>query len=400
MSPRILSLLAASALLPFVIAQHFVPIPQNVTKLASSTLPGASLSYKYNTLCGVPSYSGYVTLPILTAGEPYNASLFYWYFPATQSDPVTAPTTLWLPGGPGTSFLDGSSGFPCVVAADGNSTTRNANSLDAYSNMLYLDAPVQTGYSYSGGVVNGSFDVVQNVFTPSSGENVVLNASTTIASMGSMDASHTANTTTQVAEQVWAFAQVWLQEFPHQATRSSAASNRASLNIWSFSYSGFFGAASAAYITEQNKRIANGDYETTTWGIETPVEIGLGTLGINNGCVDIESQLASFPEMMVNNTFGIKAVPDAVYEEGLELVDLCYGLVAECRALAAEYDPEGTGTVDVVNAACVNTTLTCFDGLLELYLQSNVSSEQSRHPSFFSRKRKADRMVIRSENTI
>lgn len=389
MLPKTSSLFASVALLPFVLAQSFIPIPQNVTKLASSTLPGASLSYKYNTLCGVPSYSGYVTLPILTAGEPYNASLFYWYFAATESDPDTAPTTLWLPGGPATSFLDGSSGFPCVVAADGNSTTRNANPLDAYSNMLYLDAPVQTGYSYAGGVVNGTFDVVQNVFTPSSGESVVLNSSTTMASMGSMDASHTANTTTQVAEQVWAFAQVWLQEFPHQATSNSAASNRAALNIWSFSYSGFFGAASAAYITEQNKRIANGNYETTTWGIETPVEIELGTLGINNGCVDIESQLASFPEMMVHNTYEIQAVPDAVYEEALELVDGCYGLVAECRAIAAEYDPEGTGNVDVVNAACVNTTVTCFDGLLELYLQSNVRSLLA-DPHSFDRERKAD----------
>ncbi|KAJ4395819.1 hypothetical protein N0V93_000033 [Gnomoniopsis smithogilvyi] len=353
------SLFAFAVLLPSVLAQSFIPNPQDTITLTSRTLPGATLSYKHNVLCGAPSYAGYFTLPVLSAGEPYNASLFYWYFPATQSDPDTAPTTLWLPGGPATSFLDGSSGFPCAVAADGNSTVRNADTLTAYSNMLYLDAPVQAGFSYAGGVANGSFDVVQNVFIPASIEDIVFNSSTTVASMGFLDAAHTANTTAQVAAQVWAFAQVWLQEFPHQA---AAASKRASLNIWSFSYSGFFGAASAAYITEQNERIMSGSYEKGTAGVELPIEIELGTLGINNGCVDIESQLASFPEMMVNNTYGIKAVPEAFYSEALELVDVCYGLVANCRALAAEFDSEGTGSVDVVNEACVNTTMMCLMG--------------------------------------
>lgn len=377
MFPVSCSLLAALGLLPLALAQSFIPQPQNTTTLASRVLPGATLSYKPNTLCSdTPSYAGYVTLPILTAAEPYNASLFYWYFPATNN-PATAPTTLWLPGGPATSFLDGSSGFPCAVGADGNSTTRNAFALNTYSNMLYVDAPVQAGYSYAGGgVVNGLFDVAQNIFTPAAdgAESVVINASTTVASMGGLsDTAHTANTTAQVAAQVWAFAQVWLQEFPHQATAAAAPGTTPRLNLWSYSYSGFFGAASAAYVTAQNARIAAGEYEVAVAGVAAPVEIELGTLGINNGCVDIESQLASFPEMMVRNSYGIQAVPEAVYEEARELVEACYGLVAECRALAAERDPEGTGNVEAVNAVCVNTTTTCFDGLLGLYLESNVS---------------------------
>lgn len=77
--------------------------------------------------------------------------------------------------------------------------------------------------------------------------------------------------------------------------------------------------------------------------------------------------------MMVNNTYGIKVVPDETYEEARELAEACYGLIAECRAAAAALDPLGSGAVDEVNALCVNTTATCFLGLTAMYLSSNVS---------------------------
>lgn len=81
--------------------------------------------------------------------------------------------------------------------------------------------------------------------------------------------------------------------------------------------------------------------------------------------------------MMVNNTYGIKVVSDEVYEEALEIVDECYGLIAACRDVAAEQDPEGTGAVDEVNAVCLNTTETCFVQLTAIYLSSNVSKLQA-----------------------
>lgn len=142
-------------------------------------------------------------------------------------------------------------------------------------------------------------------------------------------------------------------------------------------YSGFFGPATVAYAQRQNDRIANGTYQTTD-GVESPVGLTLGTLGINNGCVDIQSQIASYPAMMFNNTYGIKAVSDEYYDEALELVASCRGLIESCRAAAAALDPDGTGAVDDVNALCVNTTLTCFLGLEEMYLTSNVSLSAAR----------------------
>ncbi|KAF3760885.1 putative carboxypeptidase S1 [Cryphonectria parasitica EP155] len=346
-------------------AQTFIPEPHDVVFKESSVLIGASLSYKETDICdttpGVKSYSGYVTLPV---GDTYNASIFFWYF-ESRTNADQAPTTIWMPGGPGTSFLGGGSGFPCSVNADGNGTTLNPWSLNSQVNMLYVDIPVQTGFSYTE-VQNGTFDVVSGLFTPGTEADVVRNSTTTAATMSSQDESRTANTTLQVARQMFQLSQVWFQEFPEWNT------NNKEIDLWSYSYSGFFGPASVAYIQQQNERIANGSYETTD-GIEAPISLSLGTLGTNNGCIDVESQLSSFPAMMFNNTYGIKVVPDEYYDELAEVVDECYGLIQSCRDAAAELDPYGTGAVDDVNALCVNATENCFTGLEEMYLSSNRS---------------------------
>lgn len=167
-----------------------------------------------------------MTLP--SEDGTYNASIFFWYFTARSSgsggdgdgaSTNAAPTTLWIPGGPASSFLDGSSGFPCSVDAGGNSTTLNPWSLNGRSNMLYVDVPAQTGFSYAD-ARNGSFDVVADLFTPAAdggdtdgaGAEGLLTTSTTVASMSSQEGTRTLNTTQQVARQVWQFSQVWFQE--------------------------------------------------------------------------------------------------------------------------------------------------------------------------------------------
>ena len=63
---------------------------------------------------------------------------------------MTAPVTLWMTGGPGCSSevaLFGENG-PCTVNEGGNATIRNPYSWNGKSNLLYIDQPTGTGFSY------------------------------------------------------------------------------------------------------------------------------------------------------------------------------------------------------------------------------------------------------------
>lgn len=90
-------------------------------------------------------YSGYVQV-----NATYNSNLFYWLM-ESQNDPKTDPTILWLTGGPGCSselavlFENGAFN----VAPNSTSLTLNPYSWNKIANVLYVDSPVGTGFSYT-----------------------------------------------------------------------------------------------------------------------------------------------------------------------------------------------------------------------------------------------------------
>lgn len=92
----------------------------------------------------IGSYSGY-----LTVNKQYNSNMFFWFFPALH-DPKTAPVVLWLQGGPGASSL-----FGLFMENGPFSVTQNLTlKMRQYSwshthNLLYIDNPVGTGYSFT-----------------------------------------------------------------------------------------------------------------------------------------------------------------------------------------------------------------------------------------------------------
>ena len=79
--------------------------------------------------------------------------------------------------------------------------------------MLYIDQPVQTGFSYDV-LSNGTLDQVSSNITildfsdgaPESNNTIVM------GTFASQDQNSTANTTINGAHSVWHFAQAWLQE--------------------------------------------------------------------------------------------------------------------------------------------------------------------------------------------
>lgn len=89
-------------------------------------------------------YSGY-----LTAGNG-KTHLHYWYVESELS-PATAPTVAWFNGGPGCSSLDGFfyEQGPFELSSDGANLTLREYRWNRIANMLFIEAPVGVGFSYS-----------------------------------------------------------------------------------------------------------------------------------------------------------------------------------------------------------------------------------------------------------
>lgn len=97
---------------------------------------------------GVPPltmYSGYI--PIV----PDQSYTFFWMIEATQADPTKAPLLIWLQGGPGGSSMFGLFGEhgPFSVSADGSSLVMRQYAWTNNFNVMYIDNPVGTGFSYT-----------------------------------------------------------------------------------------------------------------------------------------------------------------------------------------------------------------------------------------------------------
>ncbi|KAK9130317.1 hypothetical protein Sjap_010804 [Stephania japonica] len=103
-------------------------------------LPGLTFNVSFS------HYSGYVNV-----NETTGKWLFYWFIEALE-DPSSKPLVIWLEGGPGCSGI----GFgevtqigPFRVNSDGRTIRFNRYSWHQFANVIYLEFPVGTGFSYS-----------------------------------------------------------------------------------------------------------------------------------------------------------------------------------------------------------------------------------------------------------
>ncbi|RKO84912.1 peptidase S10, serine carboxypeptidase, partial [Blyttiomyces helicus] len=83
------------------------------------------------------------------------ASLFFWYFDAAPFAPHADKLVVWLNGGPGCSSLYGSFVENGPVAVhDNGSLSSNAFSWHKLANVLYIEQPINTGFSFGPAVDN------------------------------------------------------------------------------------------------------------------------------------------------------------------------------------------------------------------------------------------------------
>ena len=307
------------------------------------------------TTQGVKSYAGYVHLPPhvledLGEAQNYTINTFFWFF-ESRKDPKNAPLSIWMNGGPGSSSMIGllSENGPCSINIDSNSTTLNPYSWNNEVNVLYIDEPNQTGLSF-----DGLFNGTQDLTDPSGNVTIgfpngtvpVQNNTFLVGTFPSQVINNSANGTTNAARALWHFAQVWFQTFPDYKP------NDDKISIWTESYGGRYGPAFSAFFEEQNMKIRNGTWKE--YGER--YYIHLDTLGIINGCVDLQVMEPSYPHIAYNNTYGIQAINGSVYEAALNSYYKPGGvkdLITKCRAEAAVSDPTNQGNNLTVVDACV-----------------------------------------------
>ena len=106
----------------------------------------------------VKQYSGYLD------NEEDDKHLFYWFF-ESRNDPKHDPVVLWLNGGPGCSSLTGL--FMELGPSSINEKREvkyNPHSWNANASVIFLDQPVNVGYSYSGGSVSDTVAAGKDVY--------------------------------------------------------------------------------------------------------------------------------------------------------------------------------------------------------------------------------------------
>ena len=275
-----------------------------------------------------------------------------------------------MSGGPGGSSLIGTlqENGPCFVGNDSNSTYLNPYSWNNEVNMLYIDQPVQAGYSYdtlSNGTLNTGnlegFPVEPRIVLANFSDGVPEQNNTFfVGTFPSQNQTLTANSTSHAAIALWHFAQTWFQEFPFYKPRDEK------ISIWTESYGGIYGPAFTTFFENQNTKISNGTLKGP--GVHY---IHLDTLGIINGCIDWLYTSPAYLDQAYNNTYGLELINQTIYETGKESWSRpggCKDQNLHCRDLAAKSDPNGYGEDEKVNKACVEATQTTENATTRPYL--------------------------------
>ncbi|KAI1316715.1 carboxypeptidase S1 [Xylariaceae sp. FL0255] len=365
--------LAVGVLGPVVLCQ-FPPTPQNVTVLKSKFGNNVTISYKEPGLCetteDVRSYAGYVHLPPgslkdLGDEQDFPINTFFWFF-ESREDPANAPLAIWINGGPGSSSMLGLfvENGPCYVNPDGNSTILSDWSWNKNVNMLYIDQPVQTGFSYDT-PTNFTLDLITGNTVPLNASDEVPEQNTTllVGTYPSGNPNTTSLGTQHAAFAIWHFAQTWFQEFP------AYKPNNKKISLATESYGGRYGPDFAAFFEQQNQKIRNGTWNGTADGEDYIIE--LDTLILINSCVDRQIQFPSFPHIAYNNTYGIQSVNETIYNsmvDALERTGGCHDQIEKCIELAAVYDPDDLGINATVNTVCANAENFCDEYVRGPYL--------------------------------
>lgn len=397
---------AFAASIPSAEAQY--PLPPTYDNVLKSPInPNVTISYKQpdNGTCTTvfptqKQYTGYISLPPYTLApiqQNYSINTFFWFVEARQV-PESAPLTVWLNGGPGSSSMVGlfNEVGPCEVVQmnDGSYGTQSRMwGWDRSSNMLFIDQPNQVGFSYDT-TTNGSYDLFANeVREPATADTDLpsfLNLDGTFSTANSNEEkswSASSNTTEIAASATWHFLQSWLSSFPqyNPAVRPNVTSPQVpdaavGIHLFTESYGGKYGPTFARYFDERTQERKRGLMPSNS-----SLDIQLESLGIINGIVDDVVQNYYYPFFAYNNTYGIKAYTQTDQLNTLQAFSGpggCLEQINACRAAADETDPNGLGDIAETNEICEAAQYNCLN-VTAPYIRSgyNVYDVRQQTPS-------------------
>ncbi|TID25184.1 serine carboxypeptidase [Venturia nashicola] len=259
----------------------------------------------------VKSYSGYADI-----GEDLH--VFWWFFEGRNKNPSDAPLTVWINGGPGSSSMIGlfQELGPCFVDEGGN-PYNNPYSWTNVSNMLFIDHPTQTGFSYSKAVPAyidkqlSLMTVLPNTTCPDYA------TSWDCGTYSYFNQSLTAKSSPEVAPSMYKTLQGFMGAFPQYSRNEFFFATE--------SYGGHYAPIINAYILEQNANLAKG-----------AKEINLAGVLIGNGWHDPIIQFQSYYNYTVDpgNPYDINPYTDsqkARLYNNLYGPGNCYDMLVDCN---------------------------------------------------------------------
>ncbi|OJD29552.1 carboxypeptidase d [Diplodia corticola] len=264
------SIIATLAVAATAVSAQFVTAPSNLTLKKGAA--GVNVRYKEvpTGICeldpDVKSFSGY-------ADVAEDQHVFWWFFEARNQDPTTAPLTVWINGGPGSSSMIGlfQELGPCGIDIDGN-VYNNPYSWTNASNMLFIDQPTQVGFSYS---------IPVPAYTSEQGDIVVLPNATCpdyasdCGTYSYPNLTLTANSTDNAAPNFWKTLQGFMGAFPEYSQNG--------FHFTTESYGGHYAPVFSDYIEQQNAK-----------NITDAVHIDLQSVLIGNGWFDPLTQYQAY----------------------------------------------------------------------------------------------------------
>ena len=212
----------------------------------------------------VVQYSGYFKI-----GNT-KKNYFFWFF-ESRNKPDSDPLVMWLTGGPGCSSelaLFAENG-PCTT--DGTNTKTNPYSWNTNANLLYVDQPSGTGFSYGGENDHNERDVSNNLYV---------------------------------------FLTEFLRKYPKYL--------KLKFFLFGESYAGHYVPATAHRIWLGNKRE------------ESDIVINLKGVSVGNGMTNPLIQFRYYPEMAFNSKTTPQLVSESTYKQMKLDVPVCTSLIHLC----------------------------------------------------------------------